>query len=93
APAVQVVQKMGLNGKVKIGGFDLTDQILGWIKDGTVLYTIDQQQYLQGYLPVEFMYFYLKHDLIPIGSVLTGPFVINRSNVDKVEQSIKDGFR
>ncbi len=63
-PAVNVVQKMGLENKVKVGGFDLTQQLLDWIKEGKVLYTIDQQQYLQGYLPVEFLYFYLKHDLI-----------------------------
>ncbi|MCW1300600.1 MAG: sugar ABC transporter substrate-binding protein [Candidatus Parvarchaeota archaeon] len=93
SPAVQVVKNMGLENKVKIGGFDLTDQLLNWVKDGTILYTIDQQQYLQGYLSVEFMYFYLKHDLIPVGSVLTGPFVITKANVDKVEQSVKDGFR
>ena len=92
-PAVHVVQKMGLENKVKVGGFDLTEQLLNWIKEGKVLYTIDQQQYLQGYLAVEFMYFYLKHDLIPIGKVLTGPFVVTKANVQKVEQSVKDGFR
>lgn len=92
-PAVATVKKMGLESKVKVGGFDLTEQLLQWIKNGTLLYTIDQQQYLQGYLSVESMYFYLKHDLIPVGKILTGPFVINKKNVAKVEQSVKDGFR
>lgn len=92
-PAVDVVKQMGLEGKVKIGGFDLTDQMLDWIKNGQVLYTIDQQQYLQGYLAVEFLYFYVKHDLIPTGQVLTGPFVIDSSNVAGVIQSVKEGYR
>ena len=92
-PAVTVVDEMGLEGKVKIGGFDLTDNMLKWIREGKVLYTIDQQQYLQGYLPIEFLYMYLEHGLSPVGEVLTGPFIVTKNNVQKVEQSVKTGYR
>ena len=35
-----------------VGGFDLTPELLGEIESGNVLFTVDQQQYLQGYLPI-----------------------------------------
>lgn len=92
-PAVTVVEDMGLEGKVKVSGFDLTEEMIEWIKEGKVLYTIDQQQYLQGYLGVEFLYFYNKYGLSPIGDVLTGPFIITKDNVGPVENSVKEGYR
>ncbi len=92
-PAIQLVEEMGLKGKVKIGAIDLTTKIIKAIKEGVVVFTIDQQQYLQGYLPVLFLKMYLDHGLIPQDKVLTGPFVVDKSNVDRVEQSVREGYR
>jgi len=92
-PAIQLVEEMGLEGKVKIGAIDLTTKIIDAIKKGIIVFTIDQQQYLQGYLPVLFLKMYLDHGLIPQDKVLTGPFVVDKSNVDKVEESVKEGYR
>ncbi len=92
-PAIQLVEEQGLVGKVKIGAIDLTTKIIDAIKKGEVVFTIDQQQYLQGYLPVLFLKMYLDHGLIPQDKVLTGPFVVDKSNVDKVEKSVKEGYR
>jgi simple sugar transport system substrate-binding protein len=33
-------------------GYDLNAHILGWVADGTIAGTVDQQPYLQGYIPV-----------------------------------------
>ncbi len=92
-PAIQLVEEMGLKGKVKIGAIDLTNKIIDAIRDGTLLFTIDQQQYLQGYLPVLFLKMYLDHGLIPQDKVLTGPFVVDKNNVDKVDKSVREGYR
>ena len=92
-PAIQLVEEQNLEGKVKIGAIDLTTKIIDAIKKGVVVFTIDQQQYLQGYLPVLFLKMYLDHGLIPQDKVLTGPFVVDKSNVDQVEESVKDGYR
>src|SRR5207237_5935142 len=43
---------MGLKGKVFFATFDLSPEISAGIKDGTVAFAIDQQPYLQGYIPV-----------------------------------------
>ncbi|MCD6442900.1 MAG: sugar ABC transporter substrate-binding protein, partial [Thermotogae bacterium] len=47
-PAIQLVKEEGLVGKVKIGAIDLTPTITKAIREGVVMFTIDQQQYLQG---------------------------------------------
>jgi simple sugar transport system substrate-binding protein len=55
----QIVAKYGLSGKVASGGFDLTPQTLNSIKGGSLGFTIDQQPYLQGFLPVLYLYLFL----------------------------------
>jgi simple sugar transport system substrate-binding protein len=48
----------GLAGKIASGGFDLAPQTLQAIKAGQLNFTIDQSPYLQGFLPVLYMYLY-----------------------------------
>jgi len=55
----QVMQKYGLPGKgVKAGGFDLTEVTQRLLAAGQINFTIDQQPYLQGYLPVQQLFMY-----------------------------------
>ncbi|MBK0296965.1 sugar ABC transporter substrate-binding protein, partial [Bacillus sp. S34] len=42
----------------KIATFDVSSDILKLIKSGKVLFAVDQQQYLQGYLPIVFLHLY-----------------------------------
>ena len=48
--------------KVKIATFDLDTGTLADLKAGKLDFAIDQQQYLQGYLPIVFLYLYNKHE-------------------------------
>ncbi|MFI5005390.1 MAG: sugar ABC transporter substrate-binding protein [Solirubrobacterales bacterium] len=49
----KVMQKYGLAAKgIKAGGFDLTEQTQKLLQEGNIEFTIDQQPYLQGFLPV-----------------------------------------
>lgn len=49
----KVMQKEGLANKgVHAGGFDLTEQTQKLLSEGNIEFTIDQQPYLQGFLPV-----------------------------------------
>jgi simple sugar transport system substrate-binding protein len=50
------LQKYGLVGKVKAGGFDLEPQTLTAITAGQIDFTVDQSPYLQGFLPTMYMY-------------------------------------
>jgi simple sugar transport system substrate-binding protein len=51
-PSLKAVQKMGLDKKLYFASFDLSDEIAKGIKEGRVRFAIDQQPYLQGYIPV-----------------------------------------
>ena len=52
SPAQKALQKMGLKSKIWFATFDLSEEIANGIKDGSVQFAIDQQPYLQGYIPV-----------------------------------------
>jgi simple sugar transport system substrate-binding protein len=55
----KVMQKLGLASKgVKAGGFDLTEQTQKLLQEGNIEFTIDQQPYLQGFLPILQLYMY-----------------------------------
>jgi simple sugar transport system substrate-binding protein len=48
-----VMQKFGLNAKgVKAGGFDLAEKTQKGLHEGYLEFTIDQQPYLQGFVPI-----------------------------------------
>jgi simple sugar transport system substrate-binding protein len=51
-PTLKAIDKLGLKGKIFMVTFDLSPEISAGIKDGTVAFAIDQQPYLQGYIPV-----------------------------------------
>lgn len=52
APTLAAMRKAGIAGKMYFGTFDLSPDITKGIKDGSINYAIDQQPYLQGYIPV-----------------------------------------
>jgi simple sugar transport system substrate-binding protein len=64
----KVMQKLGLANKgVKAGGFDLTEQTQKLLQEGNIEFTIDQQPYLQGFLPILQLFQY------KVSGTLTGP--------------------
>lgn len=82
------------SGKMKVATFDLDPATVADLKAGTMTFAIDQQQYLQGYLPVVALYLYDKHEgnSVAPGVVLpTGPLIVTKANVAKVEAAIAAG--
>jgi simple sugar transport system substrate-binding protein len=67
----QTIQKHGLVGKVKGGGYDLTPITQQTVASGAMQFTIDQQPYLQGFLPILELYLY------KASQSLTGPADVN----------------
>jgi simple sugar transport system substrate-binding protein len=64
----KVMQKYGLAAKgIKAGGFDLTEETQKLLQEGNIEFTIDQQPYQQGFLPV------LQLFLWRISGSLSGP--------------------
>ena len=68
--------------KVPAGGFDLTPGTLTAINSGQLNFTIDQNPYLQGFLPVMYMYlFNLTGGLVSPPNTDTGLTFVTKSNV------------
>ncbi|HEY5984950.1 MAG TPA: sugar ABC transporter substrate-binding protein [Streptosporangiaceae bacterium] len=79
----QIIAKYGLQGKVASGGFDLTPKTLSAIKGGSLDFTIDQQPYMQGFLPVLYLYlFNLSGGLVHPPETDTGLTFVTKANVD-----------
>ena len=78
----------------KVGTFDVGGSIK-LIQSGKMLFAIDQQQYLQGYLPVVFAMLYATN-LNTVGNgapVLTGPGIINKANAARIATLAAKGTR
>jgi simple sugar transport system substrate-binding protein len=69
----QVIQQANLKGKVAGGGYDLTPITQQTLASGALQFTIDQQPYLQGFLPVLQLYMYkATQTLTGVADVNTG---------------------
>jgi simple sugar transport system substrate-binding protein len=85
----------GASSKAKLATFDLNPQIIKDIAAGKVEFAVDQQQYLQGYLPIVFLKLY-KTNANTVGGgqpVLTGPGFVDKSNASTVEKLAGEGTR
>ncbi|RDI75706.1 ABC-type sugar transport system periplasmic component [Gaiella occulta] len=94
-PDVTVAALDALPKGTKVGTFDLNAQVIPSILAGRILFAIDQQQYLQGYLPVVFAYLFVTN-LNTVGNgapVLTGPGIVNKANAARVAALAKKGTR
>jgi simple sugar transport system substrate-binding protein len=80
--------------KVKIATFDLDKTVEADLKSGKMDFAVDQQQYLQGYLPILFLYLYNKHEGNSTGggsTVASGPLLVDKTNIAKVAAAIAAG--
>jgi len=80
--------------KVKVGGFDLDTGTIANLRAGTMDFAIDQQQYLQGYLPIVFLYLYKKDHGNAAGGggvVNSGPLLVTKANVNNAAAAIAAG--
>lgn len=84
-----------LGRTMPMGGFDLSTEILDYINEDKLTFTIDQQQFLQGYLAVVFLYLNVTNSNTVGGGlpVMTGPGFVDKSNVVAVQELVGKGTR
>jgi simple sugar transport system substrate-binding protein len=85
----------GAGSEAKVATFDLSGDVIKAIQDDEILFAVDQQQYLQGYLPVVFLTLN-KTNLNTVGGgmpVLTGPGFVTKENAAEVEKLAEAGTR
>jgi simple sugar transport system substrate-binding protein len=94
-PALDAVRASGLSDRITLATFDLSTDVLAAVRDGKMLFAIDQQPYLQGYLPVILLAEQARHDLFPSRGELvpTGPHFITKANAADVIRLAADGIR
>lgn len=85
-PTLRALEKNRNLKDVYFGTFDLSSEISAAIKDGRINFAIDQQPYLQGYLPISFLTLYTRYGLIPSNDVNSGPGFITKDNIALVEK-------
>jgi simple sugar transport system substrate-binding protein len=97
-PAVAVAARDAIadgGSKARLGTFDLSADVVTAIKDDEILFAVDQQQYLQGWLPITFLTLY-KNNLNTVGGGLpvnTGPGFVTKDNAEQVAKLAESGTR
>ncbi len=87
------VEEVGKAGKIHVGTFDMSANFLKAVAEGKAAFCIDQQQYLQGYLPVVFLANYKKYGLMPGGNVASGPNLVTKDKAAQVVELSAKGIR
>ena len=83
------------NSKAKLATFDLNADVAKAVESGKILFAVDQQPYLQGYLAVVMLTQY-KANLNVLGGgqpVLTGPTLVTKENAAQIEKYAAAGTR
>lgn len=85
-PTIDAVKEMGVAGDIYFGTFDLGTEIVKGIKDGTIQWGIDQQPFLQAYLPVIVLANYQRFGVLPGNNINSGPGFVTADALGKVEE-------
>jgi simple sugar transport system substrate-binding protein len=92
-PCVAAVKSLGKSGDIRVATFDLSADFLKSIKAGDAVFAIDQQQFLQGYLSVNFLALHADYGLMPGGNVPSGPNLITKEKAGQVVTLSAKGIR
>jgi simple sugar transport system substrate-binding protein len=94
-PALDAVRASGLESRVKLATFDLSPEVLAAVRDGKMLFAVDQQPYLQGYLPVMLLAERARYGVFPGEGELieTGPKFITKADAPEVIRLSAEGIR
>ncbi len=93
-PALAALTDLGVLGTMNLATFDLSPEVLEAIEAGDMLFAIDQQQYLQGYLPVVLLTLYaINLNTIANDVLMTGPGFVTAETAGRVIELSAAGTR
>lgn len=94
SPALKALRDEGKLGQIELATFDLSPEVLEAVRDGDMLFAIDQQQYVQGYLPIVLLTLN-KENLNTPGSnlIMTGPGFVTQDTAAQVIDLSEEGTR
>jgi len=92
-PALQAVDQTQKAGKIKVCTFDISPVVVDALVKKQIEFAIDQQEWLQGYLPVVFLANYARYgSILQNDLILTGPNFVTPENAQKVVNLLSLGF-
>ena len=85
-PTILALEENGMAGDIYFGTFDLGEEIVNGLKSGVINWGIDQQPFLQAYLPVIVLANYDRYGVLPGNNINSGPGFVTRDALAKVEE-------
>jgi simple sugar transport system substrate-binding protein len=83
-PSLEAISQLHKVGKIKVCTFDTSPKILNALVSNRLEFAVDQQQWLQGYLPVVFLANYATYgSVVQNDLILTGPSFVTPANARK----------
>jgi simple sugar transport system substrate-binding protein len=85
-PTILALEENGMAGDIYFGTFDLGEEIVKGLKAGVINWGIDQQPFLQAYLPVVVLTNYHRYGVLPGNNINSGPGFVTADGLTKVEE-------
>lgn len=85
-PTILALEENGMAGDIYFGTFDLGEEIVKGLKSGIIEWGIDQQPFLQAYLPVVVLANYDRYGVLPGNNINSGPGFVTADGLAKVEE-------
>ncbi|HEY9344337.1 MAG TPA: substrate-binding domain-containing protein [Inquilinus sp.] len=83
-PMIKWVKDQGAADQYFFATFDLSQDIVGAMKDGMIKVAVDQQPFIQGYGAVEILTNYARYGVVQANDVFSGPGLITKDNLEQV---------
>jgi simple sugar transport system substrate-binding protein len=83
-PTILALKQMGRAGDIYFGTFDLGENIVQAIRDGVIEWGIDQQPFLQAYVPVIVLANHHRFGVLPGNNINSGPGFVTADGLDMV---------
>lgn len=83
-PMIKWVKDQGGADQYFFATFDLSQDIVGAMKDGMIKVAVDQQPFIQGYGAVAILTNYVRYGVLQANDVFSGPGLITKDNLEQV---------
>lgn len=87
-PVLDVARREGYSDQLSLVSFDISPALIESVESGEAVAGIDQLMYMQGYLPAVLTRAYLDYGMMPDTDIMTGPALIDESNIELVRKRV-----
>ena len=92
-PILTMFDERGYAGRIRLGTFDISPEVLDALLQDKMMFGIDNQQYLMGYLPVVLLAGKAMYGTLPQAPIRTGPSFVTKAEAGAVKTLADQGIR